>query len=141
MLKVEGYTEEDAPKIVDFIRKVQPSAKPDRKIISSSVLIKDDQDIVGMVSYKSHGDLGVIRYFLYDARIAGTDIVVGMFFELYQKAHKSGVKQLIAQAPNRDVGMLFEMLGFTKLTKDLPVFADAVRKDVEVMRIDLEGRA
>ena len=141
MLKVEGYTQNDEARVVEFIREVQPSAEPDKEILSCSVLIKDDERIVGMVSFKSHGDLGTIRYFLYDARIAGTDIVVGMFFELYKRAHEKGVKQLIAQVPNRDVGMLFEMLGFTKITGDLSNFSDVIRKDVEIMLINLEGRA
>ena len=140
MLKVEGYAKEYEAKVVEFIKKVQPTAEPDKKIISSSVLIKDDENIVGMVSYESHGNLGVIRYFLYDARIAGTDIAVGMFFELYKKAHERGVKQLIAGVPHREVGTLFEMLGFTRVTGDLSDFTNIVREDVEIMLINLEGK-
>jgi len=141
MLKVEGYTQSDEARVVEFIRKAQPTAEPDKQILSRSVLIKDDKDIVGMVSYESHGDLGVIRYFLYDARIAGTDIVVGMFLELYKKAHERSVKKLIAGVPSRDVGMLFEMLGFTRVIGDLSDFADTVRKDAAIMLINLEGKS
>ena len=141
MLKVEGYTPDDEAKIVAFIKKVQPTAEPDRQILSCSVLIKDDKDIVGMVSYESHGNLGIIRYFLYDARIARTDIAVGMFFELYKKARERGVKKLIAGIPNREVGTLFEMLGFTRVTGDLSDYTDLVRGDVEIMLINLEGKA
>jgi len=141
MLKVEGYEDSDEARVVEFIKKVQPTAELDRQILSGSVLIKDDENIVGMVSYESHGDLGIIRYFLYDARIAGTDIVVGMFFELYKKAHKRGVKQLIAGVPHREVGTLLEMLGFIRVTGDLSDFTDLVRKDVEIMLINLEGKA
>jgi len=140
MLKVVGYTQSDEAKVVDFIRKVQSNAEPDEEVLSRSVLTKDDKGIVGMVSYEPHGDMGVIRYFLYDARIAGTDVVVGMFFELYKKACEKGAKQLIAQVPSREVGMLFEMLGFIRVTGDLANFADIVRKDAEVMLINLEGK-
>ena len=141
MLKVEGYMQSDEARVVEFIKKVQPAAEPDRQILSCSVLIKDDENIVGMVSYESHGNLGIIRYFLYDARIAGTDIAVGMFFELYKKAYERGVKKLIAGVPHREVGTLFEMLGFTRITGDLSDFKDLVRKDVEIMLINLEGKA
>ena len=141
MLKVKGYTQEDEARVVDFIRKVQSDAVPDMGIIERAVLIKDGQDVVGMVSYESYSDLGVIRYFLYDACIAGTDIVIGMFFELYKKAYERGAKQLIAQVPSREVGMLFEMLGFGKVTGDLSDFGDIVRKDVEIMLIHLEGQS
>ena len=140
MLKVEGYVQNDEAKVVDFIRKVQLDAEPDEEILSCSVLIKDDKDIVGMVSYESHGDMGVIRYFLYDARIAGTDIVVGMFFELYKKAREKGVKQLIAQVPSQEVRVLFEMLGFISFTGDLSNFVEITRKNVDIMLIHLEGK-
>jgi len=141
MLKVEGYAPNDEERVVEFIKKVQPNVEPEKEILSCSVLIKDDENIVGMVSYESHGDLGIIRYFLYDARIAGTDLAVGMFFELYKKAYERGVKQLIAGVPNREVGMLFKMLGFTRVNGDLSDFTDLVRGDAEIMLINLEGQA
>ena len=137
MLKIEGYSQIDEPKVVDFIRKVQLDAMPDRCILLCSVLIKNDEDIVGMVSYESHDDMGVIRYFLYDACIAGTDIVVGMFFELYKKARTNGVKQLIAKVPSSDVGNLFEMLGFTKIADDPLDLKSTTGKDIEIMLINL----
>ena len=140
MLKVEGYIQEDEAKVVDFIRKVQMDAEPDRKILLRSILIKDDEDIVGMVSYESNGDMGVIRYFLYDARIAGTDIAVGMFYELYKKAHEKGVKKLIAGVPNWEVGTLFEMLGFTRVTSDSSELLGIIKRDSLVMMINLEGK-
>ena len=115
MVKIADYTLQDEVKIIDFIRKVQADAEPDREILSRSVLIKDDNDIVGMVSYVSLGNMGVIRYFLYDARVAGTDLIVLMFMELYKKAHCEGIKQIAAQTPNKEVGNLFQMLGFTEI--------------------------
>ena len=139
MLKVERYTQNDEAKVIAFIRRVQASAEPDEGILSRSALIKDDQEIVGMVSYEPHGNMGVVRYFLYDARIAGTDMMVGLFLELYKKARIEGVKQLIAQIPSCDVGKLFEMLGFVKVTRDLSGLSHVIRKDVEMMLINLEG--
>jgi len=138
MLKVEGYIQDDEARVVDFIRKAGSDAEPEGDILSRSVLIKDDKDIVGMVSYELHGDMGVIRYFLYDARIAGADIAVGMFFELYKKAREKGVKKLVAGVPNGEVRVLFEMLGFMNIPGDLSEFSGIVRKDVDIMVINLE---
>ena len=140
MLKIVNYTAQDEAKVVEFIRKVQADAQPDGEILKRSVLIKDDNDIVGMVSYVSLDNMGVIRYFLYDARVAGTDITMGMFFELYKAARTEGVKKIVAQVPCREVGMLFEMLGFSRVTGDLSEFEHLVKKDTEVMLISLEGQ-
>ncbi|MCL1990795.1 MAG: hypothetical protein FWG67_07905 [Defluviitaleaceae bacterium] len=112
MLKVEGYTQPDEASVIHFIRKVQAHRQPEMEIIKRSVLIKDGLEVVGMVSYESHDDLGMIRYLLYDARVAGVDIIVEMFFELYKKAYEKGIKKLTAQIPSQEVGTLFELLGF-----------------------------
>jgi|GEM_PF-2317294 len=141
MLKVEKYTQDDEEKVVAFIRKADPTAKPNRQVLLRSVLIKDDKCVVGMVSYEPYDNMGVIRYFLYDARVAGTDIMVGMFFELYHVAQTEGVKKLIAQIPTPDVRMLFEMLGFSRIDKDLSDFKNWVRNDATIMLINLEGKA
>ena len=138
MLKVIGYTSQDEAKVVEFIRKVQASADPDPAILSCSVLIKDDNQIVGMVSYEPHGSMGIIRYFLYDARIAGTDLMVGMFFELYKKARNKGIKKLLAQIPTPAVGKLFEMLGFADAIGDAEVISKITKQNVSLMSINLD---
>ena len=138
MLKVERYTQSDEEKVVAFIKKAQSDVKPDRQILLRSILIKDDKDIVGMVSYEPYDNVGVIRYFLYDARVAGTDITVGMFFELYKAARTEGVKKMVAQIPNREVGILFKMLGFNRVIGDLADLKNVVKKETEIMLIHLE---
>ena len=116
MLKIVNYTAQDATKVIEFIRKVQTNAQPEGEILKRSVLIKDDNDIVGMVSYVSLDNMGVIRYFIYDARVAGTDLIVSMFLKLYKNAHADGIKQIAAQAPNKEVENLFKMLGFNEVS-------------------------
>jgi len=140
MIKVEKYAEIDEVQVVEFIRGAQADAEPDREILLRSVLIKDADDVVGMVSYEPHGSMGVVRYFLYDSRIAGTDLVALMFLKLYEKALSGGVKQLIAQASTSQVRALFEMLGFTNITGDLSKFIDMAGQGVEVMLINLEEK-
>ena len=112
-MQITGYTVDDQALVTAFIRKAKADAVPDLEILNRAVLIKDDSDIVGMVSYESHGNMGVIRYFLYDARVAGNiDLIAGMYFELYKNAHADGIKQLIAQVPSAVVGELFATFGF-----------------------------
>ena len=138
MLKVVRYVDGDEEKVVALIRKVQEDAEPSKHILSRSVLIKDDHQIVGMVSYEPYSDMGVIRYFLYDARITGVDITVKLFLELYKKAHSEGVKQLIAQMFNCEVRALFELLGFIEVSTDLSNLSPVISKDALIMMINLE---
>jgi len=129
MVEVVRYTAEDEALVVALIRTQQKNAAPDKDIISRSVLIKDDQQVVGMVSYEPHGNMGVIRYFLYDTRIAGIDIMVRLFVTLYQQAQNEGVKKLIAQVPHHHLKTLFEILGFVSVTEEF--------EQKEIMVIDL----
>jgi len=140
MIKVEKYAEIDEEKVVQFIRGAQANAEPDREILLRSVLIKDADDVVGMVSYEPHGSMGVVRYFLYDARIAGADLVLEMFLKLYEKARQMGVKKLIAQASTPEVKSLFELLGFIEVVKDLPKFIDLTGQSAVVMIKFLEEK-
>jgi len=118
MLTVKKYEVDDLESVVAFIRKVQKNAKPCEKILSRSVLIKDDAHIVGMVAYESHDYMGVIRYFLYDANIKRVDIIIDLFCALYKNASEDKIKQLIAKAPTMEVSKLFEILGFNMVQNE-----------------------
>ena len=116
MLAVVDYTVADEKKVVAFIKRIQADAVCEPEILARAVLIKADDDIVGMVSYVSFNSMGVIRYFLYDARVAGVDVIVALFAKLYQNAHVAGIKQLAVQTANQTITALFTLLGFTTLS-------------------------
>ena len=121
MLNVAAYTSVDQNRVISFLKKAQPNIEPDMEILTKSMLIKDDEIVVGMVSYGKCGNLGVVRYFLYDACVAGTDLIVNLFFNLYKVAFANGINKLIAGVPNGPATGLFELLGFVKETDVLPL--------------------
>jgi len=138
MLKIKKYTQNDEAKVLKLIRKVQLDAKPDKEILSRCVLIKDDDDIVGMVSYESHDDMGIIRYFIYNACVAGADRLVEMFFELYKTAYTNNIKRLITKIPSLEVEKLFAMFGFINVADDsLNLKADS-KQNMKIMLLNLE---
>ena len=138
MFNVVGYEALDEDQVVALIKAVDREAIPDLEIIAKAVLIKDASSVVGMVSYGAIGDMAVVRYFLYDARISGTDLIVSLFFELYKKAYSEGIKTLVAGSPNENTNELFQMLGFAPVVEELP---DEVKmqvgEDMQVMMINL----
>ena len=112
MYKVEQATAADMAQITEFIKKIDSNSCPEISILMRAILVKDEGRVVGMVSYESHNSMGVIRYFLYDHCLAGTDLIVLMFFELYKNARQAGIKRLVATVSNDEVKALFAMLGF-----------------------------
>jgi citrate lyase synthetase len=115
MLDVFEYTVDYEAKVTTFLKQAHPSLKVEQKIIDNAILVVKEGKLMGMVSYESRNHVGVIRYFLYDNGIAGTDLIIKMFMKLYQKAYHSGVKQLVAKVPSESVTVLFEQLGFHQL--------------------------
>jgi len=139
MLKVVKCEEEKRAQVVAFIRKAQPDFEPDLDVLARSILIIDMENIVGMVSYGKHDNMGIIRYFLYDACLTGTDLIVQLFFELYRQAYSEGVTRLVAGIPTASVKHLFELLGFTTFDHELPpTLKELLSEKSEVMTINLE---
>jgi len=137
MFNVAGYEKQDKDQVVAFIRKAQADFKPDLEILSRSILVKDDENVVGMVSYGAYGDMGIVRYFLYDACLAGTDLIIGMFFELYKRAYSEGIKCLAVGVTNEEARTLLGMLGFTTATKEMPeALKTQLHENTEIMTIN-----
>lgn len=120
MFKVVGYEEKNKDEVVAFLKKAQATIEPDLEILARSTLIKDTDGVVGMVSYGVYGDMGIIRYFLYDACLSGTDLIISLFFELYKKAYSEGISHLAIGVNGEEAKKLLGLLGFVTMGKSGP---------------------
>jgi len=139
MFKVVGYEERDKDQVVAFLRKAQANIEPELEVLNRSTLITGAEGVVGMVSYGAYGDVGVIRYFLYDACLSGTDLIVHLFFELYKKAHSEGINCLAIGVNNEEAKQLLGLLGFTTRVKALPkALQESLHEHAQIMTINLD---
>lgn len=116
MTSVTRYTIEDYDAVCKFVKRASGVEAVNEEIIAHSILIKNDKDVIGMVSYEKFDTLGIIRYFIYNHQI-NPDLLVNMFFELYASAKAAGVDQLISMANQPYACQLFELLGFVEVKK------------------------
>ena len=133
---VKGYDAEDCEIVLDFMRKVTTLEAINEDIITHSVLIKKENEIIGMVSFERFDEIGIIRYFIYDRQVS-PELTVNMFFELYAKAKKLEINQLISIASHQYGVQLFELLGFIEIKKPSHLeLSDLLKEDnVRVMSI------
>ena len=133
---VKGYDVEDYEIVFDFMKKVTTLEAINEDIVAHSVLIKKENKIIGMVSFERFDEIGIIRYFIYDYQVS-PDLIVSMFFELYAKAKKLGINQLISIASHQYGRQLFELLGFIEIKKTShSELSDLLKEDnVRVMSI------
>ncbi len=117
---VKRYEKIDYDRVMEFINRVQKVETVNLPVIEQSILIKDENQVWGMVSFEEFEKIGVIRYFIYEQQVA-PDLLVNMFFELYHSAKEKGVNQLVAVAPHPYVSQLFSLLGFIEGKKSIPV--------------------
>ncbi|MGL4374050.1 MAG: hypothetical protein ACRCS6_09725 [Turicibacter sp.] len=135
---IKPYVPEDYNDVVTFLKQVTTLDHVNVDIIAQSILIRREQKLIGMVSYEPFGEVGIIRYFIYDKTVT-PELIVNLFFELYKKANQKGVNQLIAVATHQYACHLFEMLGFveTKQPLQLEISELMDRDNVHILSIKL----
>ena len=69
MASVKRYTSEDYDLVCEFVKRASGIETVNEEIIAHSVLIKNDEEVTGMVSYEKFDGLGIIRYFIYNHQI------------------------------------------------------------------------
>lgn len=133
MASVKRYTSEDYDLVCEFVKRASGIETVNEEIIAHSVLIKNDEEVTGMVSYEKFDGLGIIRYFIYNHQI-NPDLLVNMFFELYASAKAAGINQLISMANQPYAYQLFELLGFIEVKKPTNLGESDLFKD-DQMRV------
>lgn len=75
---VKRYEKIDYDRVMEFINRVQKVETVNLPVIEQSILIKDENQVWGMVSFEEFEKIGVIRYFIYEQQVA-PDLLVNMF--------------------------------------------------------------
>ena len=134
--KVKRYEATDYDLVLEFMKKVTALEVVDPQIIEQAILITECDKVIGMVSFESFNQVGMVRYFIYEQYIA-PDLLVNMFFELYHAAKEKELNQLVAVAPHPYACQLFNLLGFVEIPKNTQLAIPNLLKseDVQLMSI------
>lgn len=117
--------------IEDFLKRV-PSIQDIKKEIieQSSILINEDNEIIGIIAFEQFGKIGLIRYFIFQKTISNDDIKT-LFLDLITYASSLGIKEVISVVQKDELLALFTSFGLTKVNNETIYLNETPFKETE----------
>lgn len=91
-----------ANKIMTFLKSIYTIASVEENLITNGVALKQEEDIVGFITYEEYSEYGLIRYFIFQKQIA-LGKVIEMFDSLCDVARLRELAGLISIGKNQEV--------------------------------------
>lgn len=115
-MKVITIDEYDYDKVIDFLKNIE-GIKIDNEVINNaSILVDDNEDIIGLISFEVFNNYGLIRYFIFK-KIIDEISLEALFKNLLKKAKNRKVAKLFSFVHNEVTSPIFDFLGFTQIDK------------------------
>lgn len=118
MYRIEGCNDTNYDLVKSFIENVPSIKNVDYAVLkNASIVINEDGEALGTLSYEKIGDKGLIRYFIFKQKISN-DVIYDLFDSTMNKAQDDGIKRMYAIAMDDNIFNLFKTLGFNKVDKE-----------------------
>lgn len=114
---IREYQDEDYNKIMEFLESVATLKNIEEELFDNSVLIEEDNKIVGMISYEQFRGRALIRYFIFDKEVEET-YLVHMYEKFFEKLKKRNIKEIYVIVSSELIAEMFKDLGFFEFNKD-----------------------
>lgn len=121
-MKLTEVNEDNFNDVEDFLRNVATINDINKSIVENAVIIKDEDEIIGILSFEEFGQLGLIRYFIFKKAVK-EDIVIELLEEVSKKAKSKGIKCFITLVMKDEIVNIFRSLGFVSI-KSRDIFLD-----------------
>lgn len=130
-MEIKRANVENYQLIEDFLKRV-PSIQDIKKEIieQSSILINEDNEIIGIIAFEQFGKIGLIRYFIFQKTINNDDIKT-LFLDLINYASSLGIKEVISVVQKDELLALFTSFGLTKVNNETIYLNETPFKETE----------
>lgn len=128
-MDIRHINEYDYNLVKDFLLSVKTIKDIDEDVLKNAMIVVDNNDILGAVSYEKFGISGLIRYFVFKRNLTN-DTVVSLFKMLEETAYDDYIKDIYCVVNNGHIEELFNELGFLK-EKYKMLFIDESDFDLE----------
>lgn len=128
-MDIRHINEYDYNLVKDFLLSVKTIKDIDEDVLKNAMIVVDNNDILGAVSYEKFGISGLIRYFVFKRNLTN-DTVVSLFKMLEETAYDDYIKDIYCVVNNGAIEELFNELGFLK-EKYKMLFIDESDFDLE----------
>lgn len=114
---IENINENNKNLVLTFIKRIPTIEIIEEDILENIVLIRDEKEVLGIISYENYLDKGLIRYFIFQKDVAYEELEI-LFKTMKEKAKYYGIKCLITVIEERELVTFFNKLGFKKIDTD-----------------------
>lgn len=114
---IENINENNKNLVLTFIKRIPTIEIIEEDILENIVLIRDEKEVLGIISYENYLDKGLIRYFIFQKDVAYEELEK-LFKTMKDKAKNDEIKHLITVIEERELVMFFNKLGFKKIDTD-----------------------
>ena len=122
---VEMINDNNKTMVINLLNNVNGLKIEENIINNCLVLLNDNYDICGTISYEQYDSLALIRYFVFKRNIDYSDLVL-LYQELEKVLNNKKIKESLAIINSSEVKEVFEYLGFNKINKDKVYFEETI---------------
>lgn len=117
-MKVINIDEYELDKVETFLKAIEGIKIDNNVINNASVLLDDQNEIIGLISFEVFGSNGLIRYFVFK-KVINEQSLEKLFLNLVSKAKNKHVNKLFSFVHNDTTTPIFDFLGFVRIDKAL----------------------
>lgn len=111
---IENINEFNKMLVNEFIKKIPTINKIEDDILENMVIIREENKVVGIISYEDYLEKGLIRYFIFQKDVLFEDLEK-LFEEMKKKTINKGIKSLMTVIEDNELVNFFNKLGFKKI--------------------------
>ncbi len=122
---VERINKESESLVIDLLKNVNGLKIEESIMKNCLVLLNDNKDIVGTISYEQFNNYALVRYFVFKRNIDYKDLLL-LYNSLEKELNNKRIEASIAIINSNEVKTVFKYLGFNKIDKKLIYFDETV---------------
>lgn len=111
--------------VIELLKNVNGLKIEENIIKNCLVLLNDDNDIVGTISYEKFNNYALVRYFVFKRNIDYKDLLL-LYNALEKELNNRKIKTSIAIINTNEVKEVFQYLGFNEIDKKLVYFDETI---------------
>lgn len=111
---IENINENNKNIVLTFIKKIPTIEAIEEDILENIVLIRNEKEVLGIISYEKYSDKGLIRYFIFQKDVAYEKLEM-LFKTMKENSKKDGIKCLVTVIEEKELVTFFNKLGFTNI--------------------------
>lgn len=124
-MTIEKINNHNQAMVVNLLENVNGLKIEDHIINNCLVLLNDNNDICGTISYEKYDNYGLIRYFVFKRNTEYNDIL-NLYKELEKELFDNNITESIAIINSDEVKEVFNYLGFNQIDKTRVYFEETI---------------